>query len=44
MRTPFIAGNWKMNMTHLEGLKFIRNWVMNIKIKIIAKSAYVLLL
>jgi len=22
MRTPFIAGNWKMNMTHLEGIKF----------------------
>ncbi|MBU4294039.1 MAG: triose-phosphate isomerase [Actinobacteria bacterium] len=24
MRTPFIAGNWKMNMTHLEGIKFIQ--------------------
>ena len=22
MRTPFIAGNWKMNMNHLEGIKF----------------------
>jgi triosephosphate isomerase (TIM) len=22
MRIPFIAGNWKMNMTHLEGIKF----------------------
>jgi triosephosphate isomerase (TIM) len=24
MRKPFIAGNWKMNMTHLEGIKFIQ--------------------
>jgi len=24
MRAPFIAGNWKMNMTHLEGIKFIQ--------------------
>lgn len=24
MRTPFIAGNWKMNMTHLEAIKFIQ--------------------
>jgi len=23
MRKPFIAGNWKMNMTHLEAIKFI---------------------
>ncbi|MBL7060243.1 MAG: triose-phosphate isomerase [Actinobacteria bacterium] len=25
MRKPFIAGNWKMNMTHLEAIKFIGN-------------------
>jgi triosephosphate isomerase (TIM) len=24
MRKPFITGNWKMNMTHLEGIKFIQ--------------------
>ena len=24
MRAPFITGNWKMNMTHLEGMKFIQ--------------------
>ncbi len=24
MRKPFIAGNWKMNMTHLEAAKFMR--------------------
>ena len=24
MRAPFIAGNWKMNMTHFEGIKFIQ--------------------
>ncbi len=24
MRTPFIAGNWKMNMTHLDAIKFIQ--------------------
>ncbi|MGM0365817.1 MAG: triose-phosphate isomerase [Actinomycetota bacterium] len=23
MRVPFIAGNWKMNMTHLEAMKFL---------------------
>jgi len=23
MRKPFIAGNWKMNMTHLEAMKFL---------------------
>ncbi|MBM3707031.1 MAG: triose-phosphate isomerase [Actinobacteria bacterium] len=25
MRRPFIAGNWKMNMTHLEAISFIQN-------------------
>ena len=25
MRKPFIAGNWKMNMTHLEAIKFLQN-------------------
>lgn len=25
MRTPFIAGNWKMNMTHLEAIKFLED-------------------
>ena len=24
MRKPFIAGNWKMNMTHLEAMKFLQ--------------------
>ena len=24
MRKPFITGNWKMNMTHLEAIKFIQ--------------------
>jgi len=24
MRRPFIAGNWKMNMTHFEAMKFIQ--------------------
>ena len=25
MRKPFIAGNWKMNMTHLEAIKFLQD-------------------
>jgi len=25
MRRPLIAGNWKMNMTHFEAMKFIQN-------------------
>jgi triosephosphate isomerase (TIM) len=25
MRRPFIAGNWKMNMTHLEAIKFVQD-------------------
>ncbi len=25
MRKPFITGNWKMNMTHLEAIKFIQD-------------------
>lgn len=25
MRRPFIAGNWKMNMTHLEAIKFLQD-------------------
>jgi triosephosphate isomerase len=25
MRKPFIAGNWKMNMNHLEAIKFIQD-------------------
>lgn len=25
MRKPFIAGNWKMNMTHLEAINFIQD-------------------
>lgn len=25
MRKPFIAGNWKMNMTHLEAMKFLED-------------------
>jgi triosephosphate isomerase len=25
MRKPFIAGNWKMNMTHMEAIKFIQD-------------------
>ena len=25
MRIPFIAGNWKMNMTHLEAMKFLED-------------------
>jgi len=25
MRTPFIAGNWKMNLTHLEAIQFIQD-------------------
>ena len=26
MRKPFIAGNWKMNMTHLEAIKFTQDF------------------
>lgn len=25
MRVPFIAGNWKMNMTHMEAIKFFND-------------------
>ncbi len=25
MRTPFIAGNWKMNMSHMEAIKFVED-------------------
>jgi len=25
MREPFIAGNWKMNMTHLEAVNFMQD-------------------
>jgi len=25
MRTPFIAGNWKMNLNHIEAIKFIED-------------------
>jgi len=25
MRKPFIAGNWKMNMTHFEAIKFVQD-------------------
>lgn len=25
MRTPFIAGNWKMNMNHIEAIKFVQD-------------------
>ncbi|HAJ95140.1 MAG TPA: triose-phosphate isomerase [Actinobacteria bacterium] len=25
MRKPFIAGNWKMNMTHMEAMKFLED-------------------
>ncbi len=33
MRKPFIAGNWKMNMTHLEAIKFIQKIEYNFKNK-----------
>jgi len=26
MRRPFIAGNWKMNMTHMEAIKFVQDF------------------
>ncbi|MDZ7837298.1 MAG: triose-phosphate isomerase [Actinomycetota bacterium] len=26
MRVPFIAGNWKMNMTHMEAIKFFNDF------------------
>ena len=29
MRKPFIAGNWKMNMTHLEAIKFLQDLEYN---------------
>ncbi|MBN2073653.1 MAG: triose-phosphate isomerase [Actinobacteria bacterium] len=29
MRKPFIAGNWKMNMTHIEAIKFIQELEYN---------------
>lgn len=25
MRTPFIAGNWKMNLTHIQAMKFLED-------------------
>jgi triosephosphate isomerase len=25
MRTPFIAGNWKMNMSHMEAIRFVED-------------------
>ncbi|MBC7334602.1 MAG: triose-phosphate isomerase, partial [Actinobacteria bacterium] len=28
-RRPFIAANWKMNMTHLEAIKFIQDFEYN---------------
>ncbi len=33
MRKPFIAGNWKMNMTHFEAIKFIQELEYNFKNK-----------
>ena len=33
MRKPFIAGNWKMNMTHFEAIKFIQDLEYNFKNK-----------
>jgi len=33
MRKPFIAGNWKMNMTHFEAIKFIQDLEFNFKNK-----------
>lgn len=33
MRKSFIAGNWKMNMTHLEAVDFIKNFAQNYKNK-----------
>jgi len=33
MRVPFIAGNWKMNMTHLEAMKFLDEFEFKFEIK-----------
>jgi len=26
MRIPLIAGNWKMNLTHMEAIQFVQNF------------------
>jgi triosephosphate isomerase len=33
MRTPFIAGNWKMNLTHLEAIQFVQDLGYELKNK-----------
>ncbi len=33
MRKPFITGNWKMNMTHMEAIKFIQELEFNFQNK-----------
>jgi len=33
MRKPFIAGNWKMNLTHMEAIKFIQDLAYEFKNK-----------
>lgn len=30
-RTPIIAGNWKMNLTHLEGIQLVQNLAYHLK-------------
>ena len=33
MRIPLIAGNWKMNMTHMEAIQFVQNFSYDFKNK-----------
>jgi len=33
MRKPFIAGNWKMNLTHIEATGFIQDFYYEFKNK-----------
>ncbi len=36
-RKPFIAGNWKMNLTHLEGIHLVQKLVMSLPEKYFGK-------